>query len=272
MRLLLIIVLIVAWAGTCIGGVEVALYSDPEGRIKCLSSVTSGFQIMQAEVVVTGDVAIKSVSFTAGISGSPPGCAGRLIWLGDSKVFPQTSGSSPAGVEVDFGECLTPPIHVLSINILSEGLEDCCFYCVGQAQAVDCSDQSVPVAVSCTRVVPGPCELTVPTDPIPVDGAENVSTDVELGWTSAGARTCALGEILYYNLYFGTTTDPPMIGYDVGPPFDPGNLSPGTLYFWRVLAWQPGYAWVSGPLWRFRTAGGVPADNATWGRIKALYE
>jgi hypothetical protein len=275
MRLFLISILVMAWAGDCLAGVEVAVYSDPDAQVKCLSSVAwPGFQIIEANVVVTGDVAISSVSFSANVHdfGGLPSCGSVLAWLGDSNIFPLTSGTSPAGVQIDFGDCLAPPIHALTIFIMSQGLEACCLWCVEAAQAVDCTGQGVPVTVSCTRVVPGSCDFSVPTDPLPPDGAESVPLDATLSWTSTAARGCSLGDFLGYTLYFGTTADPPMVGYDVGSPFDPGDLAPGVLYYWQVLAWQSGYGSKLGPLWTFRTAGTVPAEGATWGRIKALYQ
>ena len=41
---------------------------------------------------------------------------------------------------------------------------------------------------------------------------------------------------------------------------------------WRVLATQYGYNSSLSPVWTFRTAGPVPTQASTWGKIKALYK
>src|SRR5215208_221022 len=77
-----------------------------------------------------------------------------------------------------------------------------------------------------------------------------------------------------YDIYFGTTPNPPLLAADVntGSPY-PGNpetyqlpaLSPGTTYYWRVVSKTMANLGNSGPTWSFTTAGSTAAPSAPTG-------
>ncbi len=86
----------------------------------------------------------------AQFSAPQPGCMTAALWLSDTPVFPVTIGNSQSGVAVGYGECLTSPITVLSINFFCQGLTGpCCYYQVlpdpngpsGTIEMVDCDNQ-----------------------------------------------------------------------------------------------------------------------------------
>ena len=63
------------------------------------------------------------------------------------------------------------------------------------------------------------------------------------------------GEPLNFDLYFGTTTTPPLIAdHDTSHVYDPGPLVPSTTYRWRVVARDPSGQETSSVLFSFTTA------------------
>ena len=82
-----------------------------------------------------------------------PGCWLGSTYLADGQVFPVTIGNSQSGVSVGYGACLTPPIHILTIQVFTDGQQfsDCCFYSVqadpavtsGFIEVVDCGNNLI---------------------------------------------------------------------------------------------------------------------------------
>jgi hypothetical protein len=259
-----LVILIVA--PPVVASTEIGICSDMAGDVKCVSAPVDG-ELITAYVVVTGTDALSSVSFRANVPE-------RLMWIDDIDVFSQTSGTSVLGTSISFGACLTPPVHVLTMRFVGTPYPEysCAFMWIEDAAGMDCAAQPVPIASGITRIVHGRCEISGPSNPSPPDQAQGVPLDAVLEWTGEGADGCALGEILYYSLYFGTTQNPPLVSQQTAwPGMDPGDLEPGTEYYWRVFASQYGFNSRLGPLWSFRTSGPVATQPTTWGRIKALY-
>ncbi len=97
------------------------------------------------------------------------------------------------------------------------------------------------------------------TGPRPGDAATEVARDTALSWTR-GERTTS------FDVYVGTERELSAVDYQGAAPestFDPGNLAPGTRYYWRVDARGAGGI-TRGPVWSFTTAGRrVPPAKAT---------
>ena len=93
-----------------------------------------------------------------------------------------------------------------------------------------------------------------PTDPSPADNATEVSLDATLIWTGdySGSVT--------YNVYFGTSMDPPLVSERQAETTYVPTLRLGTTYYWRVEAInEHGISSVS-PLWSFTAEGLCQAE------------
>ena len=91
------------------------------------------------------------------------------------------------------------------------------------------------------------------TDPYPADGAECVTLDTVLSWT-AGAQATT------HWVYFGTTDTPPFKGLRSPASYQPPELLPDTLYYWRIDEKKGTQTWP-GELWTFRTVPSMPVTD-----------
>jgi M6 family metalloprotease-like protein len=84
--------------------------------------------------------------------------------------------------------------------------------------------------------------------PTPSDGSAAVSVTPVLTWMSGAGAT-------WYDVYFGTSPSPPFQVSTSATSFNPGTLSQGTTYYWRIVATNAAGA-TSSPVWSFTTAVG----------------
>ncbi len=90
-----------------------------------------------------------------------------------------------------------------------------------------------------------------PSNPSPADDATGVSIDADLSWTGGDPDA---GDTLTYDVYFGTSTTPPLVSNDQsGTTYDPGTMSYSTHYYWKIVASDNHSASTSGPVWEFTT-------------------
>ena len=112
-----------------------------------------------------------------------------------------------------------------------------------------------------------PLAPDVPVNPSPVNNALiSGATNVALGWEGGFWAW-------RYDVYFGTTSNPPLVSSDVntgfpGPPtietFSLPPLQPGTTYFWRIVGKTMANISASSPVWSFTVAGsGTPPSAPT---------
>ena len=96
-----------------------------------------------------------------------------------------------------------------------------------------------------------------PVSPVPANNSVVASTSVTLGWEGGFWAW-------KYDVFFGTTSNPPLIASNVntgfpGPPtietFSLPPLEPGTTYFWRIVGKTEANMTTSGPVWSFTVAG-----------------
>lgn len=110
-----------------------------------------------------------------------------------------------------------------------------------------------------------------PSDPIPANNSALNTTHPVLYWTGGDPD----GDLVTYDVFFeaGDSTPDVLISEDqLEEYFDPGVLTPGTTYYWQIVAADI-YEWGrSGPVWRFTTGSSVapgafnkisPVDGAT---------
>ena len=91
------------------------------------------------------------------------------------------------------------------------------------------------------------------TDPYPADGAENLSTDITLSWSSPSSSP------IEYNVYIGTASDPnfTLVSYQqTETSYTPAvPLEYDTEYVWKVDVDDPNFL---GQIWSFTTAPKTP--------------
>jgi hypothetical protein len=119
----------------------------------------------------------------------------------------------------------------------------------------------------------------------PANGATVSGTSVALAWDGGPWSW-------FYDVYFGTTSNPPLYAANFRPSHDPdaagsqetyqiNNLQPGTTYFWKIVdrTWaQQTAEKLTGAVWSFRTpgtggtGGNLPFGGTRWpipGKIEA---
>jgi len=91
-----------------------------------------------------------------------------------------------------------------------------------------------------------------PSEPNPSNGATNVLVTANLSWSGSDPDP---GDILTYDVYFGTTSSPPKVSdHQTNTTYDPpGSVSYDTTYYWRIDAWDSQNAHTYGDVWSFTT-------------------
>ncbi len=97
-----------------------------------------------------------------------------------------------------------------------------------------------------------PCKATVPSPP---GGGTNVGLSAMLSWT-AGVGAAS------HNVYFGTTSPGTLRGNQAGTTFNPGALTAGTTYYWRIDEVNV-TGTTTGDVWSFTTVPPSPPGKAT---------
>lgn len=92
-----------------------------------------------------------------------------------------------------------------------------------------------------------------PFDPFPADNAEISENNITLFWSANDPE----GDPLTYDVYFGTTNDPPLA--DSGEnlsnnAFDVTSLIEGQTYYWRVIARDDKGNQTTSAIWNFNVA------------------
>ena len=90
--------------------------------------------------------------------------------------------------------------------------------------------------------------------PYPFNGATDVSSATDLVWERSSE--CSVN----YDVYFGTSSNPPFIGSQSHSIYDPGKLKADTTYYWRVDAKSEKMT-NSGPLYHFTTGSASPQGD-----------
>ncbi len=179
-------------------------------------------------------------SFTTQVAAPPaPVLNAPANGAGGISVVPVLSWSAATGAtsyDVYFGTASSPPLVTntagtsYSPGTLSTGTV---YYWYVVAKNVAGSSASAVWSFATIVGAPG---LTSPSN-----GAIGVSWAPKLSWTAASGATS-------YDVYFGTANPPPRLSNITATSYSPGALSPGTTYYWLVVA---------------RNSGGV-APSATW--------
>ncbi|MHC4657096.1 MAG: DUF333 domain-containing protein [Planctomycetota bacterium] len=89
------------------------------------------------------------------------------------------------------------------------------------------------------------------SNPNPTDGARRVAITADLSWTAGSDATS-------HDVYFGTINPPPFIHNQISTTFDPGTMSYGTTYYWRIDEVNK-WGKTIGTVWNFTTIGPGPS-------------
>jgi hypothetical protein len=124
--------------------------------------------------------------------------------------------------------------------------------------AVDCAFNTETATGVVSRVNPDPsCECVgntaplAPGGPTPQDGHDLISIFTGLSWQAFDVD----GDITGFDLYFGTSTHPPLVASNLpSPSYTPATpLDEWTQHFWRVVVRDAHGEETSGPEWTFTT-------------------
>jgi hypothetical protein len=101
-----------------------------------------------------------------------------------------------------------------------------------------------------------------PALPFPESGDTDVPIDVDLSWDCTDPD----GDIIDFDVYFGTTSPPEIVlSFLNEPTYDPGILENSTTYYWRIRASDRYSEPVSGAEWWFTTGTNqlpnIPSDE-----------
>ncbi len=92
-----------------------------------------------------------------------------------------------------------------------------------------------------------------PGNPDPTDGETDVHITTNLSWSCTDPD----GDLLKYDVYFGTTNNPPLVDQDINTTiYDPGTLQENTIYYWKIVAKDIHGDDTPGAVWTFTTLGG----------------
>lgn len=90
-----------------------------------------------------------------------------------------------------------------------------------------------------------------PSGPNPAVGATGVPlASPALSWTGGDPDA---GDVVAYDVFFGTTAAPPLVSSGRLAAYTPGQLKANTKYYWKVTARDGRQASTAGPLWDFTT-------------------
>jgi hypothetical protein len=94
---------------------------------------------------------------------------------------------------------------------------------------------------------------SAPSNPSPADGATEVAVTANLSW-SGGIDPD--GDPVTFDVYFGTTNPPPLVGNQAAASYDPpGDLNYSADYYWQIVAKDDRGGETPGPVWSFSTEG-----------------
>ncbi|UCG51329.1 MAG: BACON domain-containing protein [Candidatus Latescibacterota bacterium] len=173
----------------------ICLFADPSGLDCTINDLGPG--LITVYVVHMDAVDVRAVRFSAPV----PACM-NAVYLGDMFPWPIAIGNSQTGVEVGFPECLSSPIHILTINIFGQGLSipDCPYEVlpdpeIGYIQVTDCNEIPLAGQGGTTFVNSSlPCVCTSSTDPtlyvnpLTLDfGTTDVTESFVIGNTAGGS-------------------------------------------------------------------------------------
>jgi photosystem II stability/assembly factor-like uncharacterized protein len=153
------------------------------------------------------------------------------------------------GTDPDFGDNSTAMVATPSYTPAALALSQTYYWKVA---ALDSQNARTEGDVwSFTTITSNP--PLAPSNPSPADGAQNQSLLVSLSWSGSDPDT---GDTLTYDVYFGLTSEPPLVRQNLAattysPLVQP--LLPLTTYYWKIVARDNNGLTTEGAVWSFKT-------------------
>jgi len=94
-----------------------------------------------------------------------------------------------------------------------------------------------------------------PKNPEPANGAVDVPRTATLSWIGGDPN---IGDSVTYDVYFGTSSVPPKLTSNISLASYSPTMAFGTLYYWKIIAWDSEDVSTEGPLWYFTTVEAGP--------------
>ncbi len=98
----------------------------------------------------------------------------------------------------------------------------------------------------------------IPYNPNPSDGAIDVDVNDNLSWSCIDPDN----DPLTYDIHFGDVNPPPLVlSGELNTTYDPGIINFGTVYYWKIIAFDNHSASNESPIWTFTTMLNYPPDT-----------
>jgi len=271
---LIVLIVILCFPSSASGNPRIGIFADPANYwTPFIEEMPPTYTLY---VIVSNTFGLTAVQFAAPL----PDCMANATLISETAYPNLMIGSIETGVMVAFGLCRQAPIEVMRLTFLSTGIDTCCYWGIvpdpavtsGEIEGVDCNDSKVFMIGMTTAIHPeglqGCGAPTVPSNPLPPDGAIDQPLDVTLDWDSEPTIGTGLG-VFFGVVYLGTEMEPPLYTTMVDPPYNVGPLDPATTYYWRINSVVSDYGSTLGPVWQFTTrTDPSPVRFSTWGAIK----
>lgn len=109
---------------------------------------------------------------------------------------------------------------------------------------------NMPFSNLCVCIPPAP---GLATSPLPANGTSNVNKCTTLSWTAPTPVTCD-ARASSYDVYFGTTSNPPFVTNVSSITYTPSDLASNTTYYWKIVPKNPTGNALGALTWSFTTA------------------
>jgi hypothetical protein len=97
-----------------------------------------------------------------------------------------------------------------------------------------------------------------PNSPNPENGATDVSINSILSWNCSDPDE----DPITYDVYFGTNSPPSLVSSNqTSKSYYPGTLDFGTIYYWKIIAWDDSDTFNQSPIWSFTTIDNDPPNT-----------
>lgn len=203
----------------------------------CAGTPTGGTSAASPSTICVGD------NTTLSLTGQTIGCGITLQW--QSSPNPVTTWTNIAGA--------TGASYVASPTVSTN------YRCLVTCTNSGLSAPSTVSLVTIPVVVPNCATYNTPSN-----GATNINCGIDavLSWTAPAVTSC--NPATSYDVYFGTSPTPPLVGNQASLTYNPGMLLPSTTYYWRIAPRNSNGANTTCATWSFTTGAAYsgPAQNS----------